>query len=93
VAQIAVYAGAIMVLFLFRDLRAIPGKEETGAGPAAGTSVRLILENAVIPRRNARNWDVTVRAQHVAAGHESYHDHQDVRPVPLGIDSAAPRAE
>ena len=33
VAQIAVYAGAIMVLFLFAIFVLIPGKEETGPDP------------------------------------------------------------
>ncbi|PYO17658.1 MAG: NADH-quinone oxidoreductase subunit J, partial [Candidatus Rokuibacteriota bacterium] len=33
VAQVAVYAGAIMVLFLFAIFVLIPGKEETGPDP------------------------------------------------------------
>ena len=34
-AQIIVYAGAIMVLFVFAIMVLIPGKEETGPGSAA----------------------------------------------------------
>ena len=40
VAQVAVYAGAIMVLFLFAIFVLIPGKEETGPDPRRG--VRLL---------------------------------------------------
>lgn len=57
-AQVIVYAGAIMVLFVFAIMVLIPGKEETGEDPrrryrllALPVGVALLLELAVIVAR------------------------------------------
>jgi NADH:ubiquinone oxidoreductase subunit 6 (subunit J) len=54
-AQIIVYAGAIMVLFLFAIFVLIPGKEETGPDPrrtwrllAAPLGAMLLVELALV---------------------------------------------
>jgi NADH-quinone oxidoreductase subunit J len=56
-AQVIVYAGAIMVLFVFAIMVLIPGKEETGPDPrrryrllAIPVAAGLLLELAVIMR-------------------------------------------
>ena len=59
-AQVIVYAGAIMVLFVFAIMVLIPGKEETGEDPrrryrllAVPVGVALFLELVVIVARGA----------------------------------------
>jgi NADH-quinone oxidoreductase subunit J len=61
-AQIIVYAGAIMVLFVFAIMVLIPGKEETGPDPRRGVRVLALPIGAVlfvqlamilVPRREA----------------------------------------
>jgi NADH-quinone oxidoreductase subunit J len=54
-AQVIVYAGAIMVLFVFAIMVLIPGKEETGPDPrrrlrvlAAPLGIALLVELAVV---------------------------------------------
>ncbi len=61
VAQIAVYAGAIMVLFLFAIFVLIPGKEETGPDPrrayrllALPVGAALLVLLAVVVATGAR---------------------------------------
>jgi NADH-quinone oxidoreductase subunit J len=61
VAQIAVYAGAIMVLFLFAIFVLIPGKEETGPDPrrayrllALPVGATLLVLLAVVVAAGAR---------------------------------------
>ena len=61
VAQIAVYAGAIMVLFLFAIFVLIPGKEETGPDPrrayrllALPVGAALLVLLAVVVAAGAR---------------------------------------
>jgi NADH-quinone oxidoreductase subunit J len=62
-AQVIVYAGAIMVLFVFAIMVLIPGKEETGPDPrrpyrllAIPVGAGLLVELAVIvSRRTGRN--------------------------------------
>jgi len=48
VAQVAVYAGAIMVLFLFAIFVLIPGKEETGPDPRRPYRVLALPVGAVL---------------------------------------------
>jgi len=48
VAQVAVYAGAIMVLFLFAIFVLIPGKEETGPDPRRGARVLAVPVGALL---------------------------------------------
>jgi len=48
VAQIAVYAGAIMVLFLFAIFVLIPGKEETGPDPRRAYRILALPVGAVL---------------------------------------------
>jgi len=48
VAQVAVYAGAIMVLFLFAIFVLIPGKEETGPDPRRLYRVLALPVGAVL---------------------------------------------
>jgi NADH-quinone oxidoreductase subunit J len=57
-AQVIVYAGAIMVLFVFAVMVLIPGKEETGPDPrrryrliAVPVGAALLVELAVIAAR------------------------------------------
>jgi NADH-quinone oxidoreductase subunit J len=61
-AQVIVYAGAIMVLFVFAIMVLIPGKEETGPDPRrrvrvlalpVGALLFLQLAMILIPRRTA----------------------------------------
>jgi NADH-quinone oxidoreductase subunit J len=60
-AQIIIYAGAIMVLFVFAIMVLIPGKEETGPDPLRGLrvlalpvgAVLLVLLVLVLARRDA----------------------------------------
>ena len=61
-AQVIVYAGAIMVLFVFAIMVLIPGKEETGPDPRRGVRVLALPIGAVlfvqlamilVPRRDA----------------------------------------
>jgi NADH-quinone oxidoreductase subunit J len=47
-AQVIVYAGAIMVLFVFAIMVLIPGKEETGADPRRSTRVLALPVGAVL---------------------------------------------
>jgi NADH-quinone oxidoreductase subunit J len=61
VAQVAVYAGAIMVLFLFAIFVLIPGKEETGPDPrrayrllALPVGAALLVLLAVVVATGAR---------------------------------------
>jgi NADH-quinone oxidoreductase subunit J len=61
VAQVAVYAGAIMVLFLFAIFVLIPGKEETGPDPrrayrllALPVGATLLVLLAVVVAAGAR---------------------------------------
>ena len=61
VAQVAVYAGAIMVLFLFAIFVLIPGKEETGPDPrrayrllALPVGAALLVLLAVVVAAGAR---------------------------------------
>jgi NADH-quinone oxidoreductase subunit J len=62
VAQVIVYAGAIMVLFVFAIMVLIPGKEETGADPRrrwrllalpAGGLLLVLLLAVLVGRRAA----------------------------------------
>ena len=48
VAQVAVYAGAIMVLFLFAIFVLIPGKEETGPDPRRSYRMAALPIGAVL---------------------------------------------
>jgi NADH-quinone oxidoreductase subunit J len=48
VAQVAVYAGAIMVLFLFAIFVLIPGKEETGPDPRRPYRILALPVGAVL---------------------------------------------
>jgi NADH-quinone oxidoreductase subunit J len=48
VAQVAVYAGAIMVLFLFAIFVLIPGKEETGPDPRRAYRIMALPVGAVL---------------------------------------------
>jgi NADH-quinone oxidoreductase subunit J len=48
VAQIAVYAGAIMVLFLFAIFVLIPGKEETGPDPRRAYRIMALPVGALL---------------------------------------------
>jgi len=48
VAQVAVYAGAIMVLFLFAIFVLIPGKEETGPDPRRAYRLLALPVGAVL---------------------------------------------
>jgi NADH-quinone oxidoreductase subunit J len=48
VAQVAVYAGAIMVLFLFAIFVLIPGKEETGPDPRRAYRMLALPVGAVL---------------------------------------------
>ena len=48
VAQIAVYAGAIMVLFLFAIFVLIPGKEETGPDPRRAYRIMALPVGAAL---------------------------------------------
>ena len=47
-AQVIVYAGAIMVLFVFAIMVLIPGKEETGPDPRRSTRVLALPVGAVL---------------------------------------------
>src|SRR5919106_4712585 len=47
-AQVIVYAGAIMVLFVFAIMVLIPGKEETGPDPRRATRVLAVPVGAVL---------------------------------------------
>jgi NADH-quinone oxidoreductase subunit J len=47
-AQVIVYAGAIMVLFVFAIMVLIPGKEETGADPRRGFRLAALPAGAVL---------------------------------------------
>ena len=47
-AQIIVYAGAIMVLFVFAIMVLIPGKEETGPDPRRSTRILALPVGAVL---------------------------------------------
>ena len=47
-AQVIVYAGAIMVLFVFAIMVLIPGKEETGADPRRLTRLLALPVGAVL---------------------------------------------
>jgi len=47
-AQVIVYAGAIMVLFVFAIMVLIPGKEETGPDPRRSTRVLAVPVGAVL---------------------------------------------
>jgi NADH-quinone oxidoreductase subunit J len=47
-AQVIVYAGAIMVLFVFAIMVLIPGKEETGPDPRRATRVLALPVGAVL---------------------------------------------
>ena len=47
-AQVIVYAGAIMVLFVFAIMVLIPGKEETGADPRRSTRLLALPVGAVL---------------------------------------------
>jgi NADH-quinone oxidoreductase subunit J len=48
VAQVAVYAGAIMVLFLFAIFVLIPGKEETGPDPRRSYRIMALPVGAAL---------------------------------------------
>jgi len=47
-AQVIVYAGAIMVLFVFAIMVLIPGKEETGPDPRRGARVLAVPVGALL---------------------------------------------
>jgi NADH-quinone oxidoreductase subunit J len=47
-AQVIVYAGAIMVLFVFAIMVLIPGKEETGPDPRRSTRILALPVGAVL---------------------------------------------
>ncbi|MBM4441984.1 MAG: NADH-quinone oxidoreductase subunit J [Candidatus Rokubacteria bacterium] len=47
-AQVIVYAGAIMVLFVFAIMVLVPGKEETGPDPRRSTRVLAIPVGALL---------------------------------------------
>jgi NADH-quinone oxidoreductase subunit J len=47
-AQVIVYAGAIMVLFVFAIMVLIPGKEETGPDPLRGLRVLALPLGAIL---------------------------------------------
>ena len=47
-AQIIVYAGAIMVLFVFAIMVLIPGKEETGPDPRRGARLAAVPVGALL---------------------------------------------
>src|SRR5918995_4752003 len=47
-AQVIVYAGAIMVLFVFAIMVLIPGKEETGPDPRRSTRLLAVPIGAVL---------------------------------------------
>src|SRR5215470_7695039 len=51
-AQVIVYAGAIMVLFVFAIMVLIPGKEESGPDPRRGALILLLLVFVVAARWN-----------------------------------------
>jgi NADH-quinone oxidoreductase subunit J len=74
-AQVIVYAGAIMVLFVFAIMVLIPGKEETGPDPrrryrilAVPVGLALLAELSVIA---ARRTVIPARGPGVAGGVES----------------------
>jgi NADH-quinone oxidoreductase subunit J len=47
-AQVIVYAGAIMVLFVFAIMVLIPGKEETGPDPRRGARILAVPVGALL---------------------------------------------
>src|SRR5437764_4671351 len=47
-AQVIVYAGAIMVLFVFAIMVLIPGKEETGPDPRRGARLVAVPVGALL---------------------------------------------
>src|SRR6184192_1336096 len=47
-AQVIVYAGAIMVLFVFAIMVLIPGKEETGPDPRHGARLLALPAGALL---------------------------------------------
>ena len=47
-AQVIVYAGAIMVLFVFAIMVLIPGKEETGTDPRRGFRLAALPAGAIL---------------------------------------------
>jgi NADH-quinone oxidoreductase subunit J len=68
-AQVIVYAGAIMVLFVFAIMVLIPGKEETGPDPrrpyrllALPVGAGLLVELAVIVVSSGRGGDTATPA-------------------------------
>jgi NADH-quinone oxidoreductase subunit J len=77
VAQVAVYAGAIMVLFLFAIFVLIPGKEETGPDPRRSYRIVALPVGAALLALLAVVVAVGTRGAGSAA------------PVPDGVESIA----
>ena len=76
-AQVIVYAGAIMVLFVFAIMILIPGKEESGPDPRRGARIvalpvggllMLLLVFVVAARWNAPRGAVVPRGSAAAVG-------------------------
>ena len=84
-AQVIIYAGAIMVLFVFAIMVLIPGKEETGPDPlrrqrllAVPLGALLLLETALV-----------LRSRVLSAGPSRLPSLQGARGLQLGVPSAA----
>src|SRR5204862_6483250 len=58
VAQVIVYAGAIMVLFVFAIMVLIPGKEETGPDPRRPTRLLALPVGALLGAQLLLVWGV-----------------------------------
>ena len=61
-AQVIVYAGAIMVLFVFAIMILIPGKEESGPDPRRGARIVALPVGGLASLNTLTNPELPVRA-------------------------------